>query len=339
MIRFLTIQDAYRTKIERQQKLEGLKYKCHGSCAYVGKDVSPGCYSCFYSDALVYGFRLGDDFGLPNVCNKNCIYCFEPHEVRQSSPVPHSGKLNEEWKDSLMRHAEEQRLKITTDCKMQYYAFSGPSEPLLYLPVLEEQMRFLREEVDPFMGTKGWAKVYTNGTLLGLDNILKLKDMGFDEVRIHPGASNFSSEVYDNMRLAVEHIPTVTVETPAWPPHREKLFEMLPIIEDVGVKHLDICQIEIIHEHQLERIEKALGEIRIYQAHLPVMDDGGLVEEIIGEVLDKGYSFSVIDCSGFVKQSQGALGERSYWRVLNRKFPPEWEQQRYDRRLKYRVYS
>jgi len=333
MITFLTIQEAYRTKIERQQKLKGLKYQCHGSCAYVGSDVSPGCYGCFYSDALVYGFRLGDDFGLPNVCNRNCIYCFEPHEVSQSSPVLGPGALNDNWKDSLMRHAAEKRLAITTECKMQYYAFAGPSEPLLYLPVLEAQMRFLREVVDPFMGTKGWAKVYTNGTLLNLDNILKLREMGFDEVRIHPAASNFSSEVYDNMRLAVQHFPTVTVETPAWPPHREKLFEMLPIIEEIGVQHLDICQIEITHGYQLDRIEKALGQIQIYQAYHPVMDDGGLVEDIMQDVLDKCYRYSVIDCNGFVKHSQSALGKRSYWSVLNQKFPSEWDQQRYGRKL------
>jgi sulfatase maturation enzyme AslB (radical SAM superfamily) len=154
MITFLTIQEAYSAKIERQRKLKGLKYQCHGRCAYIGNDVSPGCYGCFYSDALVYGFRLGDDFGLPNVCNRNCIYCFEPHEVSQSSPVLGPGALNDKWKESLMRHAAEKRLRITTECKMQYYAFAGPSEPLLYLPVLEAQMRFLREVVDPFMGNE-----------------------------------------------------------------------------------------------------------------------------------------------------------------------------------------
>ena len=183
------------------------------------------------------------------------------------------------------------------------------------------------------MGTRGWAKVYTNGTLLNLDNILKLRDFGFDEVRIHPGATNFSEEVYDNMRLAVKHIPTVTVETPSWPPHREKLFEMLPIIEDIGVKHLDVCQIEIASKGQLGKIEKALGEVELYQAFYPVMDDGGLVEDIMQEVLEKGYSYSVIDCNGFVKQSRSALSTRSYWNLLNRKYPPEWEKHRYGRKL------
>ncbi|MFC2006576.1 hypothetical protein ACFLUQ_00170, partial [Chloroflexota bacterium] len=256
MIKTILIQKAYKAKIERQEKLKGLKYKCHGSCAYVGQDISPGCYSCFHSDAYHYGIMLGRHVGLPDVCNRDCVYCFEPHEVQQNSAVPDGWKMGEEWKTTIRKYLMVEKSLITTDCKMQYYEFTGVSEPLFYFPVLEECMRYFRDVVDPFMGTKGWAKVYTNGTLLNLDNILKLKDLGFDEVRIHPGAMNFSQELYDNMRLAVKHIPTVTVETPSWPPHREKLFEMLPIIEDIGIKHLDICQIEITGREQLARIEK-----------------------------------------------------------------------------------
>jgi len=333
MIRIIPIQEAYKNKIERQEKLDGLKFKCYGSCAYIGKDVSPGCYGCFYPDAYHHGFILGRDLGLPNVCNKDCIYCFEPHIVRQDAVVSERLNIGDERLNKIKEYLSEEKRMITTDCKMQYYEFTGVCEPLLYLPVLEELMGFFRDVVDPFMGTKGWAKLYTNGTLLNLENILRLKKAGFDEVRVHLGATNFSKAVYDNLRPTVEHIPTVTVETPSWPPHREKLFEMLPVIEDIGVKHLDMCQIEITSKAQLSRIEKALGEVVLYQAFYPVMDDGGLVEDIMKEVLRQGYSYSVIDCNGFVKQSRGALTDRSYWSLLNRKYPPEWEKHRYIRKL------
>jgi hypothetical protein len=108
---------------------------------------------------------------------------------------------------------------------------------------------------------------------------------------------------------------------------------MLPIIQDIGVKHLDICQVEIASKAQLGRIEKALGNIELYQAFYPVMDDGGLAEDIMREVLDRRYTYSVLDCNGFVKQSRGALSTHSYWSVLNRRYPPEWEQHRYKRKL------
>jgi len=108
---------------------------------------------------------------------------------------------------------------------------------------------------------------------------------------------------------------------------------MLPIIDDLGVKHLDICQVEITSWVQQERIEKSLDEISVYQAYYPVMDDGGLVEDIMREVTDRKYSFSVIDCNGFVKQSRSALTRQSFWSEMNKKFPPEWEKQRYSRKI------
>jgi len=333
MISIISIQEAYKKKIGRQESLEGLKFKCHGSCAYIGEDISPGCYGCFYSDAYHRGFLLGRDVGLPDVCNRDCVYCFEPHAVRQDYMPPEDFSLGNEWQDIIQKRLVQEKQMITTDTKMQYYEFTGVCEPVFYLSILEEFMHFFRSVVDPFMGTRGWAKVYTNGTLLNLDNVLRLKDAGFDEVRVHLGATNFSEDVYSSLRLAVKHIPTVTVETPSWPPHRGKLFEMLPIIQDIGVEHLDICQIEIVSKAQLRRIEKALGDIELYQAFYPVMDDGGLVEDLMREVLDKRYTYSVLDCNGFVKQSRAALSTQSYWNLLNRKYPPDWEQHRHKRKL------
>jgi len=247
---------------------------------------------------------------------------------------PEGFSLGDEGQDIIQKHLAQEKQIITTDAKMQYYEFTGVCEPLFYIPILQEFMRFFRGVVDPFMGTKGWAKVYTNGTLLNLGNMSRLKDSGFDEVRVHLGATNFSNTVYDNLTLAVKHITTVTIETPSWPLHRGKLLEMLPIIQNIGVKHLDICQVEIVSKAQLSRIEKTLGNIELYQAFYPVMDDGGLPEDIMREVLDRRYTYSVLDCNGFVKQSRSALSVHSYWSVLNRKYPPEWEQHQYKRELR-----
>lgn len=106
----------------------------------MGKDVSPGCYGCFHSDAYYCGFMLGRDVGLPNVCNRDCTYCFEPHQVRQDSVVPEGLRLGEEWRDMIRKYLTEEKQMITTDCKMQYYEFTGVCEPLLYLPVIEQWM-------------------------------------------------------------------------------------------------------------------------------------------------------------------------------------------------------
>ena len=92
-------------------------------------------------------------------------------------------------------------------------------------------------------------------------------------------------------------------------------------------------QVEVASKAQLQRMEKDLGKIKLYQAFYPVMDDEGLVEDIMREVLAKGYSYSVIDCNGFVKKSRSALTVNSYWNLLNCRYPPEWERYRYNKRI------
>ena len=110
------------------------------------------------------------------------------------------------------------------------------------------------------------------------------------------------------MAEAVKYIDTVTVETPAWPPHRKNLFKMLPIIQDIGVMHLNIGQIEITSANR-EKIAKALPDAEVFQCHVIHLDDGGLVYDLMEEVLKKKYSFSILDCSCFVKSIQRAPGK------------------------------
>ena len=177
----------------------------------------------------------------------------------------------------------------------------------MYLEVMIDFMAFCRG-IEERTGTKPWYHLYTNGILADLDTVLRLKDLGFDEVRFHLGASGFSKEVYANMAEASRHLNTVTVETPAWPPHRKNLFKMLPIIENIGVKHLNLGQV-FLTNHNMETISNILPEAEVYQCHYIHLDDSGLVYDIIEEVLKKGNSFSVLDCNCFVKSMQGAPGK------------------------------
>jgi hypothetical protein len=126
-----------------------------------------------------------------------------------------------------------------------------------------------------------------------------------DELRFHLGASNFSARVYRHLELAVRYLPTVTVETPAWPPHRTKLFEMLPILADVGVRHLNLGQVEV-NAYNLAAIAQAYPDAEFFQVFLYQMDDGGLVYDLMREVLARGYRYSVLDCNGLVKAVQRA---------------------------------
>jgi len=95
-------------------------------------------------------------------------------------------------------------------------------------------MTFVETFIDPLWAREDGLKSTPMELCMNLDNIWKLEDLGFDEGENSILAqTNFSEEVYDNMRLAVKHIPTVTVETPRGHLIEKNSSRCLPIIQDM----------------------------------------------------------------------------------------------------------
>ena len=286
----LSIQEAFRRKFERQVAIDKLEYHASGHCVHIGK-LSPGCAKCFVPSGFTHNFHIGSK------CNCHCVYCYGG---RKGEILDGPSLQEKAW---LLKHALTTKIKRDTPI----ISFTGGGDPLMNLDVITKYMKFLHC-LEKDIGTKPWYYLYTNGLLANTETLQQLKDLGFDEIRFHIGASNFSPDVYKNISEAIQYLNTVTIETPAWPLHREKLFEMLPIIEDIGVKHLNLGEIEITQQNQ-KRIKKAIPDAEVYQCFAPHLYDGGLVYDIIEEVLEKNYSFSVLDCSCFVKSIQRTPGK------------------------------
>ncbi|OGW83557.1 MAG: hypothetical protein A2987_04110 [Omnitrophica bacterium RIFCSPLOWO2_01_FULL_45_10] len=283
-MKILPIQEAYKRKFERQRAIEELKYDASGHCVHIGR-LSPGCYSCFAPDPYRRNFALGIR------CNLNCVYCTTDKKEKEISPKAHF-----KVKAMLYKWALSKNYKPTS------MSFTGGGEPLLYLDEIGNYMKILHN-TEKQTKHRPWHYLYTNGTLANPDNLARLRDLGFDEIRFHLGASNFSEKVYQNLRKAARYFKAVSVETPSWEPHRKKLFEMLPKIEDMGVKHLNIGEIEV-NSANFKKISRIMPEGEIYQCFEMHLYDNGLVYDIIEEVIKRRYSYSVIDCNCFVKSMQ-----------------------------------
>ncbi|MBN1492808.1 MAG: hypothetical protein JW938_01525 [Candidatus Omnitrophica bacterium] len=197
---------------------------------------------------------------------------------------------------SIIRESREPHYRPTS------ISFSGGGEPLLYMKTIREYMKVYNDIKKETKGSP-WFYLYTNGVLATKDILEELRDLGIDEIRFHLGASNFSKDVYKNVSLARKYFKALTVETPAWPPHKTKLFEMLPIIEDIGVDHVNIGEIEVT-QYNRRKIAKILPDAEIYQCHEMHLYDNGLVYDIMEEALRRKYSYSVLDCNCFVKSIQ-----------------------------------
>ena len=305
-MKVISIAEGYARIFRRWEKLSAVnadRFRVHanGFFAHIG-EISPSCVVCLRC-VPNWTIELGADVGLPNVCNRDCDYCagipsargYEQIHTVEDYRVPPEWRLTSEWKDTIRKSFAS----VADSQDRHFYVFAGPSEPLLYMPVIREYLRFCREEIDDIMGARGWAKVYTNGVLLDLDTVLELADLGVDEIKVNPAADRFSSEVFANLKKATRHISTVTVDAAAWPPNRDQLLDMLPVIEDLGVKHLSVTQVRIWHRRHLEKIGRVLPEAEVFQCYDAVVDDGGLTFDVMKEVLDKGYTFSVMDCNCF----------------------------------------
>lgn len=284
-MKLISIQEAYQRKFKRQKNIKELIYNASGHCVHIGK-LSPGCYHCFAPDLFYRNFYSG------NRCNLNCVYCTSNKKDRDILAEEHLGK-------KVLLYQQQ---ALSKNYRPTAMSFTGGGEPLLYMDTISGYMRVLRD-IERLAGHKPWYYLYTNGILANLKALAQLKELGFDEIRFHLGASNFSSLVFNNLKKAVRYLKVVTVETPAWEPHRKKLFAMLPIIEDIGVKHLNIGEIEL-NKYNYKRISKIMPQGEAYQCYETHLYDRGLVYDIIEEVVRKKYSYSVLDCSCFVKSIQ-----------------------------------
>jgi len=314
VVKLIPIQEAYRRLFERQAGIPELELHANGHCAHLGK-LSPGCLKCFVADGFYANISVSLAAGMPAECQADCPYCNDDKGLRAPRGFVSDRAKPWEMPGRTRRWLREHTLANSHNCIIPALSFSGAGDPLRHFDLVCRYMEVLKAEVEPRLPKIPWYFLYTNGLDMTEDLARTCRDIGLDEVRFHLGASDFSEQVYRSADIAARYLNTISVETPAWPPHRDKLFEMLPRIESIGVQHLNLAQVEV-NIHNKDSILRAYSEGEFYQVLSYQMDDGGLVYELMGEVMDKGYSYSVLDCNGLVKAVQRGHDYGMYARQL-----------------------
>jgi len=283
-MRLVDFREIVLERTRRQSLIKELQVHAHGHCIHVGK-ISFACGWCFAKEDL---FQIS--FGDECMCRDNCPYCFfESRSDDQKLPARH---------DNLSELFE---LAVHFQWKPIIFSYNSWGDTLLALTGGYRDM-FLRaasvtRHIEERHGYRMYKKLYTNGLLADEETLAFLKnELDITEIRFHLSASKFSETVYQNMQTAKRMGFIVVVEEPSLPLHREQLFEMLPRLEAIGVKHLDICEVEIT-QNNIQRLHALLPDGRMYRNLAYHLYDEGLAYDLIEEVIRKKYTFSVIDCN------------------------------------------
>ena len=291
-MKILDYTEVMEEKIENRKAIPEIEYDVHGHCIHIGK-ISTGCYGCF-ANVECGGIQVGTQ------CMCNCPMCYY-------DPLRSDSEWDRGHPEFIAKYLGEITEKLHNDNIVPYaYSYQSSGETLIYINELEKFAKIF-EEMEKRKGVKIYHHLYTNGILANEDMLKRLKDMRVHEIRFHLSASHFSKKVINHMYLAAKMGFRVSIEEPSWPLHREELFDILPILNDVGGSHLNMveCQVTQFNIKNIEKYYPGL-DCGIYKDFYWHLYDNGMVYDIMREVLDKKYSFSVLDCNSGVERCRSA---------------------------------
>ncbi|MDY0162570.1 radical SAM protein [Desulfobotulus sp.] len=205
--------------------------------------LSPGCALCAagqWSCLFING-----------CCNASCFYC----------PAPQK-ELGLPVSQGLTFASPEGYAEYVAALGFKGVSFSG-GEPLLTLDRTLSYLRAVRER----LGKKVHIWMYTNGILADAAKLKTLGAAGLDEIRFDIGAMGYSLE---KAILAVDHIPTVTIEIPAIPEEEALLMLKMPEMAKAGIRYLNLHQLRLTPHNLPRLLERNYTYIR--DAHLTVME-------------------------------------------------------------------
>jgi uncharacterized protein len=180
--------------------------------------LSPGCRIC--------GEGEWSCLFVTGKCNANCFYC---PAKQDEDETPQTQKLLFENPQTYVDYINRFKFKGVS--------FSG-GEPLLYFDRTLDFISNVRQKCDPSI----YIWMYTNGILATDEKFRLLAEAGLNEIRFDLGAVNYNLKVLKN---ASQFIENVTVEIPAVPEDKEKLFAVLPELCEYGVTNLNLHQLRL----------------------------------------------------------------------------------------------
>jgi len=194
-------------------------------------NYSPGCQSCQQGRWLcIY---------LTYLCNANCAFC--------PAPMKNVDKISSAFGDQppqilafLMRHP------------FSGISFSG-GDCLLVFDRLLEWLKFFKYNLPEI-----YYWLYTNGLEVEPYHLEQLARAGLDEIRFNIAATHYNTPtILEKIAMATDIINHVAVEIPSIPTDYEKLVEVLPYLDQIKVKYLNLHEYLLVPDDPLLKTESS----------------------------------------------------------------------------------
>jgi len=220
-LKFPSHEESERAMARRRELLDSLAGRAVTGFAGTKLDcrsLSPGCRLC--------GEGSWSCLFINDKCNCRCFYCPAPQE-----------KVGEPTTNTLRFPRSQDYLDYLAAFGFRGVSISG-GEPLL---TPDRTLAYLTAVKKRF-GDAVHLWLYTNGTLLTRDLVLRLRDAGLNEIRFDIGATRYHLK---KAVLAVGVIDHVTVEIPAVPEDEALLRDKIREMGDVGIDYLNLHQLRL----------------------------------------------------------------------------------------------
>jgi len=255
--------------------------------------------------------NLGDEVGLPNICDQNCAGCyndFESTSLKDSPPdrrrdlykelgekwFPSTWKFKPEWRTTIQNH-------FKNSTKPKLFLFTGRGDPLFYLPCIEAYMKTYKE-----LNYDGYASVSTSASLLDEKKLNFLIDIGIDEINFNLVATNFKQETLDKMRKVKQKM-NVATELPLLSIYEKKLLENLSFLNSIGLSYLTLSVTRIYSRAGAEKLQQVLSKdtkITQLSEKEACIENEPMLNRVMEEIKRRKYNIPV-----FYQKSDGDTRE------------------------------
>ena len=244
--------------------------------------------------------NFGDDVELPNICDKNCLACYDDNASKTLEERP-PDKRNElfkqkgfDWFPSKWKFKKEWKVKIKKHFKnsklTKLFLFTGRGDPLFYLPCIKAFMNVYKD-----LGYRGYAIVYTSASQLTPLILDKLVTYGINEIRFNLVATDFSQHTLSKMEETKRKMK-ISVQVPLLSIYEKKLLEVLPSLNDLRITQLVLCYTHIYSQTGAEKLQKVLPKttpLTKLNNKVALIDNQPMIDNIRSHIEQKKYKINL----------------------------------------------